>query len=274
MRKKILAIPTTALAAVLAIGATLHLGEAADHRDGDTDKKARNLNLTDHFAFKSPANAAELALIMYFSPGSLPSRQEFLSTNARYEFHISKVADKLALPTAKEDFVFRFEASAPDATGVQPITLTVFKDSVEAGKHTGSTTAFGKSKAGQITTNIGQAGGVDVKWFIGMRAESFHFDDRRFFEVRAFLADRFFGGAGGLGNAAATLAPNCRGDAFLGPEGPLGADADAINLFNPPTCASDFTKGHNITAIALNVPIAALGGGPTFDTWSTISLGE
>src|SRR5262245_10577946 len=103
MRKKLVAIPATALAAALAIGIGLQAGEAADHRDGDTDKKARNLNLTDHFAFKSPAAPDELALIMYFNPGSLPSRQEYLSPNARYEFHVSKVADKLATPTTKND---------------------------------------------------------------------------------------------------------------------------------------------------------------------------
>jgi hypothetical protein len=271
---KAIVIPATAMAAALAIGTSFHLGEAADHRDGDTDKKARSLNLTDHFAFKSPSNPNELALIMYFNPGSLPSRQDLLATNARYEFHVSKVADKLGAPTVKDDYVFRFEAQAPDAAGVQKIKLTVLKDGAEVGTHDGTSTSFARSKSRDIVTNIGNAGGMDVKWFAGMRAESFHFDDRRFFEVRAFLADRFFGGAGGNGNPNATLADNCRGDKFLGPEGSLGADADAVNLFNPPSCAPDFTKGHNITAIALNVPISALGGGAVFDTWSTISVAE
>ena len=82
MRKKTVVIPVTALTAALAIGATLHLSEASDHDDGENDKKARALNLTDHFAFKSPANPGELALIMYFNPGSLASRQDFMATNA------------------------------------------------------------------------------------------------------------------------------------------------------------------------------------------------
>lgn len=277
MRLKKIVIPGTALVAALAIGATLHVGQAADHRDGDSDLKSRALNLTDHFAFKSPAAPDELALIMYFNPGSLASRQDFMATNARYEFHVSKVADKLATPTVKDDFVFRFEAQAPDATGVQKVTLTVLKDGMVVGSQDGLSTAFAASKANSIHINNTPVGSMAVKWFVGMRAESFHFDDTRFFEVRAYLADRLFGGAGGNGNAAATLSDNCRGDKFLAPALGMGGetappDGDNVNLFNPPSCASDFTHGHNITAIALNVKIADLGGGPVFDTWSTISI--
>ena len=132
MRKKLLLIPVTALTAALAIGATYHVGEASDHDDGETDLKARALNLTDHFAFKSPTNPNELSLIMYFNPRSLPGRQYSLSTNARYEFHVSKAAQKTAAPTVKDDLVFRFEARRPDAAGVQKITLTVLKDGAGA----------------------------------------------------------------------------------------------------------------------------------------------
>jgi len=274
MRKKLFVIPATALTAALAIVTTLHVGEASDHDDGEHEKKPRSLNLTDHFAFKSPNPAAqdELALIMYFNPRSLPGRQYAMSTNARYEFHVSKVDDKLASPTVKDDYLFRFEAQAPDAAGVQKIKLTVLKDGKEIGTHDGTSTEFGKSKSGGITTNTGAPGGMTVKWFVGQRADSFHFDVVRFFQVRAYLADRFFGGANGTGNAAAMLANNCRGDKFLGPD-VEPADADAINLFNPPSCAPDFTKNLNVTAIALNVKIPELGGA-VFDTWSTISVAE
>ena len=183
-----------------------------------------------------------------------------------------------AKPTAQDDFVFRFEAGPADASGVQPITLTVFKDGMPLGTHTGATTAIAASKAGNITTNTGSVGGIDVKYFIGPRADSFSFDVVRFFQVRAFLAQRFFGGPGGIGDASATLAPNCRGDKFLalGASGEAGGvpDNDVINLFNPPSCAPDFTKNLNVTAIVLNVPIAELGGGAIFDTWSTISVSE
>lgn len=263
--KKIVLIAAVALA-----GRTVH---ASDHDDGETDLKARALNLTDHFAFKSPADPSQLSLIMYFNPRSLPGHQYFLSTNARYELHVSKVASKTDKPTTKDDFVFRFEAGPPNAAGVQDITLTVLKDGSVLGTHQGSTTAIGPSRAGAITTNTGTAGSMPVKYFVGPRADSFAFDVIRFFQVRAFLADRFFGGPGGTGNANASLAPNCRGDALLGAEGPGGSDGDAVNLFNPPSCAPDFTKNLNVTAIVLNVPIAQLGG-TVFDTWSTISVAQ
>src|SRR4051812_19567962 len=276
MKRIVFMIPVLAAIAVVAIaGRTAH---ASDHDDGETDLKARALNLTDHFAFKSPADPSKLSLIMYFNPRSLPGKQYTLSTKARYELHVSKVASRTTKPTAQDDFVFRFEAGPADAGGVQPITLTVFKDGAALGTHAGMTTAIGPSKAGTITTNTGTVGGIDVKYFIGPRADSFDFDVVRFFQVRAFLAQRFFGGPGGIGDASATLAPNCRGDKFLalGPAGEAGgvADSDVITLFNPPSCAPDFTKNLNVTAIVLNVPIDQLGGGKIFDTWSTISVSE
>jgi hypothetical protein len=284
MRKRMLVVPATALAAAFAVGATYQVGEASDHDDGETDVKARALNLTDHFAFKSPADSSQLSLIMYFNPRSLPGRQYFLSTNARYEIHVSKAGSKTAMPSLKDDWLFRFEAGAPTPAGVQPITLTVLKDGAVVGTHTGLSTGFAGSKTNSstsITTNIGNAG-IDVKWFVGQRADSFHFDVVRFFQVRAYLADRFFGGVGGLGNAnAPLLADNCRGDKFLAKlltnpatgEKDNTPDEDLVNLFNPPSCAPDFTKNLNVTAIVLNVPIAQLGGA-IFDTWSTISVGE
>lgn len=272
----------TAIAVVAIAGRTVW---ASDHDDGETDLKARALNLSDHFAFRSPGDPTKLSMIMYFNPRSLPGKQYLLSTKARYELHVSKAATRTSAPTNQDDFVFRFEAGPPDAGGVQPITLTVFKDGTRLGTHAGATTAIGDSRAGKITTNTGAVGGIDVRYFIGPRADSFHFDVVRFFQVRAFLADRFFGGPGGTGNAGAGLADNCRGDKFLANLLPGGAaaneaggapDADVINLFNPPSCAPDFTKNLNVTAIVLNVPIDQLGGGATkiFDTWSTISVAE
>jgi hypothetical protein len=271
MNKTWLALSTVALAGALGVGAYFDRSEASDHDDGDNDIKSRALNLTDHFAFKS---GSDLTLIMYVNPRSLPGKGYFLSTGARYEFHVSRAASKTTAPTVKSDFVFRFVAEAPDDAGVQKIALTVFKDGAVLGTHDGTSTSYAKSKNDQLTENDAPIAGVMMKYFVGMRADSFYFDVNRFFQVRTFLATRFFGGAGGIGvpigNGAGqvTLAPNCEGDNFL--DG-VGGDGDGINLFNPPSCAPDFTKNLNVTAIVLNVPISALGG-QVFDTWSTISV--
>lgn len=282
MRKKSLVLPMAALATALLAGSGAKPSVASDHDDGESDIKSRSLNLTDHFAFRSPSNPDELSLVMYFNPRSLPGRQYTLSTNARYEFHVAKVASRTAAPTAAEDWVFRFEAAAPNATGAQPLTLTVFRNGTEIGKHNGSSTSFAGSKNNSnLIINNGDAG-IVVKYFVGQRADSFHFDVVRFFQVRAFLAMRFYGGANGNGDATAGLTDNCRGDKFLARILPGGvaqneaggtSDGDTINLFNPPSCAPDFTKDLNVTAIVLNVPISALGS-KIFDTWSTISVKE
>jgi hypothetical protein len=179
--------------------------------------------------------------------------------------------------TFAENFVFRFEAAAPNGAGEQAVTMTILKDGVPVGNpHVGTTTSFANSRAGTINTNTGTEGGVNFKYFIGQRADSFTFDVVRFFQVRTFLAERFFGGTGGNGDPTAVgrLAPNCKGQTLLaGVLGTPEADGDNVNLFNPPSCAPDFTKNYNVTAIVLNVPIADLGG-TIFDTWSTISIAE
>lgn len=269
MRRNTKFITSVAAAGITAVigGSALY---ASDHDDGETDIKSRALNLTDHFAFK---RGSELSLTMYVNPRSLPGRQYTLSENARYEFHVSKVADKTAAPSAAEDYVFRFEAGPPAADGTQDITLTVLANGSVVGTHAGKSTSFAASKSNTtLTINDGAAGSMPVKWFSGMRADSFYFDVQRYFQVRAFLAGRFFGGANGLGDTTASLAPNCKGQAFLGGLTTTEADGDDINLWNPPTCAADFTKNYNVTSITLNVPVAMLGGGAVFDTWSTISV--
>ena len=282
MKLKRLIAVVAACAAIGGVAAMSQIGgaskaEASDHDDGELDLKSRALNLTDHFAFRAPSDATggTLSLVMYFNPRSLPGRQYFLSSNARYEFHITKVTGaKTAQATPKDDIVVRFEASAPTATGDQFITMTVLKDGVVTGTHIGRSTTFEASKAGAIVTNVTTVEGQTVRYFVGMRADSFFFDVNRFFQVRAFLAQRFFGGPGGIGDASATLAPNCEGDAFLGGVLNPGSDVDgdAVNLFNPPTCAPDFTKNLNVTAIVVNLPKTLLGGGDVYDTWSTISV--
>jgi len=220
-----------------------------------------------------------LSLVMYLNPRSLPGRQYFLSTNARYEFHVTKVTNRTDAPMPKDDIVLRFEASAPQATGDQFITMTMLKNGAVAGTHIGKSTAFEASKAGTIVNNAASIEGATVTYFVGQRSDSFFFDVNRFFQVRAFLAARFFGGPGGAGLPSCTtagqtecarLAPNCNGDAFL--QGATDPDADKVNLFNPPSCAPDFTKNLNVTAIVVNVPKSLLGGGNIYDTWSTISV--
>src|ERR1043165_6729797 len=70
MKKKALFAFGSAIATT-AILAASQVGYASDHDDGETDLKARALNLSDHFAFKS---GSDLALVMYFNPRGLPGK--------------------------------------------------------------------------------------------------------------------------------------------------------------------------------------------------------
>src|SRR4051812_15800195 len=166
MNKKTLFALGSVIASAAILSAT-QVGYASDHDDGETDLKSRALNLSDHFVFKS---GSDLAFVMYFNPRGLAGKQYFMSPNARYEFHVAKVASKTAAPSVAEDYVFRFEAGPPNASGVQDVTLTVLQNGTVIGNHTGKTTDFASSKSNTgLMTNNGMAGSMHVKWFIGMR---------------------------------------------------------------------------------------------------------
>src|SRR5205085_10078781 len=120
MKRKNWMAAAALVAGAAAIIATTHAVRASDHDDGEPTSgtaKNRNLNLTDHFAFKSPSNAAEMAILTYTNPRSLPGHVYTLATNARYEQHISKVSGLTTAPTTMDNFVFRYEFGPADATG-------------------------------------------------------------------------------------------------------------------------------------------------------------
>jgi hypothetical protein len=261
----------TGIAGAAILGAS-QVSYASDHDDGETELKSRSLNLTDHFAF---VNGSNLVLTMYLNPRSLPDTQYFLNTLAHYEFHVSKAASDTSTPTPSatgaDDYVFQFSAAAPDDTGAQQITLNLLEGGTMMGSATGMSTTLANSLGNTaLVTNTGTAGTIPVTFFVGMRADAFTFDVQRYFQVRSFLANRFFGGPGGTtGNASASLEPTCDGNTFF--NGTPSANGDGIHLFNPPECAPDFTKNYNVIAIVLSVPLANLSG-TVFDTWSIITV--
>ncbi len=213
---------------------------ASDHDDGVVDTKGQNLNLTDLYVFRDgdqnpKASKDDLVFIMNTNPRSVARQQYFFSNRARYEFKVARVKNNDATPTGKADITLRFEFDAPKADQSQRITMTAIRD----GK------AF---KARSITTPLGQAaqgrnirlGQSQFQVFAGLREDPFFFDVEQFFRVRA--------GALGRGPAVG---------------------------FRSPDQALDFTKGYNVNAIALKVPIQWLQGNSkatTFDVWETISV--
>jgi Domain of unknown function (DUF4331) len=215
---------------------------ASDHDDGEVDTKGRNLNLTDLYAFRekdqNPSAAdGDLVLVMNTNPRSVARQQYYFSTNARYEFKLTRVADKEATPTGQEDITLRFEFAPPTDRNQQQIKFTVIKDGKETSVTNLRTTPLNSEKpiVNQLTTN-----GSKLAVFAGLREDPFFFDVEQFFRVRA--------GALGTGQAVG---------------------------FRPPNQALDFAKGYNVNAIAVRVPqqfLQGATGSNVYDVWETISL--
>ncbi len=236
-----------ALAALtLALG-TFALTRASDHDDGENDMKPRSLNLTDLFVFREADQNKSLAgddlvFIMNTNPRSLARQQYSFSTNARYEFKISRVRNKDEMATGKVDALLRFEFGKPDAKGQQAITVTGMRDGATRTVKTATngqpitTTPLGVKPAVQQVAVDTAGGGISL--FAGLREDPFFFDVEQFFRVRAGLA--------GLGDKVGFRSPGV-----------------------------DFTAGYNVNAIAVRVPMGwlmAQSGAKTFDVWETISI--
>lgn len=221
---------------------------ASDHDDGEMETKGRSVNLTDLYVFRERdqnAGAAEgdIVFVMNTNPRSLPRQQYYFSSNAVYDFNVTRVVTKDDPVTGKDNLKLRFSFGAPNASGTQAITVTAIQDGAQESV---TTTASGTPI---VTTPLTSApvlnavniGGSTLTVFAGLREDPFFFDVEQFFRVRAGLA--------GLGPAVG---------------------------FRPPEQAIDFTKGYNVNTIVVRVPRAflQLAGTPVnvFDVWETISI--
>lgn len=243
--KKTIALGGLVLGLALSYAIIPQYVKSSDHDDGELDTKGRNLNLTDLFVFRERdqnpnAGDGNLVFIMNTNPRSLARQQYYFSTRARYEFKVSRVTNNDATPTGKADVVLRFEFGAPDSNnGQQKITVTALQGNGSTiGVATGKTTLLGD--ASKPTVNQVSLGGYNLSAFAGLREDPFFFDVEQYFRVRA--------GARGIGPVVG---------------------------FRPASTAVDFTKGYNVNAIAVRVPIRLLQGSSsakTFDVWETISV--
>lgn len=238
----------------LILGSLAPVTYASDHDDGVTDLKSQSTNLTDLYVFREDwqtgrsADESNLVLIMNSSPRSLPEQQYYFSTNASYQFHLTRVAadNKNASPTGASDIILSMTFGAQNADNQQPITLTANR----GGEVLTATTADDGTPLLTTTIQAGMAGNLNIydvtlagqtfKLFAGMREDPFFFDVQQFFKVRA--------GAAGLGPKVGFL---------------------------PPAQADDFTEDYNVNSVVLSVPIDFLqteAEEPIFDVWETIFI--
>jgi Domain of unknown function (DUF4331) len=240
--------------ALMALGLTTAVSpsklQASDHDDGDIDVRSRALSLTDLYVFREQdqnANAAEddLIFVMNTNPRSLARQQYFFSTEARYEFKITRVGNIDGVPTGSPDTTLRFTFSAPRGNNrQQQMTMTL----LEKGRQpvvinrTQNNRPIVTTPLTNATPTLNQVKvrGRDVTVFAGLREDPFYFDVEQFFRVRSGLLGR----------------------------GP------AVG-FRSPDDALDFAKGYNVNAIVVRVPRKLLQAGTDrsiFDTWLTISV--
>lgn len=216
---------------------------ASDHDDGEYDGKGRNLNLTDMFVFREDnfegggGSSGNLVMIMNSNPRSLPKQQYFFSTQAVYDFHISRAGvDNDTTGTTNEDVILRFQFEAPTAANVQNIKMTTIVDGVSTvATGTATTTALGSAPVNNTLT----VGSNTFTVFAGLRADPFYFDVLSFFKWR---------------NNVAT-----------------NANPALSTLWNNGT---NFAFGYNVNSIVVKLPITFLQktGETVFDTWITVSL--
>lgn len=217
---------------------------ASDHDDGETSTKGRNVNLTDLYVFRekdqnSNAKADDLVFVMNTNPRSVARQQYYFSSNAHYEFHISRVDNKDATPTGKQDITLRFAFGKPQPNGQQLFQLTTLANGQRVGSAFGITTPLSADPQKTPSINNITIGNSKIDVFAGLREDPFFFDVEQFFRVRA--------GAAGIGPAVG---------------------------FRPASQAIDFAKGYNVNAIVVRVPRKFLQGNSAttvFDVWETIS---
>lgn len=209
------------------------------------------MSLTDLYIFREidqnpAAQSDDLILVMNTNPRSLARVQYFFSTEARYEFRLSRAANVNAVPKTTPDVTFRLTFSAPTGSPRrQLITLSL----IDAN---GQTTTINRTTSGRpiATTSLAAAGsptmnqlnvrGSAVTLFAGLREDPFFFDVEQFFRVRA--------GALGRGPAVG---------------------------FRDPSSALDFATGYNVNTVVMRVPRRLLQGNTqatTFDAWLSLLI--
>lgn len=234
-RRAASSVSLLALAAlVAALGAGSLLVSAADHLDAPTTKLNHRIDITDLYAFKS---AGGTTLVLNVNPLTSPagSKVARFSTNAIYQFNIDRNGNAFA------DLAYRVKFSnthaLADGTIVQDYTIRRSTGaSARTNDWTGSVVATGQTtgyKRSLRTASIGGGG----KAFAGSR------DDPFFFDLPGFV----------------TFKTN------------LLAGSTDLGVLLGGFTGTDTFAGTNVSAIAIEVPNARLGGtGNTVGVWATV----
>ncbi|MCU0525898.1 MAG: DUF4331 domain-containing protein [Elainella sp. Prado103] len=224
--------------------------QASDHDDGDIDVRSRALSLTDLYVFRErdlnpAAKENDLILVMNTNPRSLARQHYFFSTEARYEFRITRANGNNSIPTGRPDTTLRFTFEEPQGSPRrQKMTMTVVdsRGSIVIDKTSSNSSLFTTplTTASSPRLNEVNVRGSNLTIFAGLREDPFFFDVEQFFRVRAGLLGR----------------------------GP------AVG-FRDPATAIDFATGYNVNTIVVRIPRRFLQAGTnatTFDVWLSLLI--
>ncbi|MBI3660206.1 DUF4331 family protein, partial [Candidatus Acetothermia bacterium] len=166
--------------------------------------------------------------------------QYYFSTNARYEFKVTRVNNNDDMATGKADVTLRFEFGIPDSAGRQNLTVTAIADKTT--RFARATTNGSPIRTTPLNTNVAlnqvSLLGSTLTVFAGMREDPFFFDVEQYFRVRA--------GALGIGPKVGFRKPGL-----------------------------DFAAGYGVNSIIVRIPRSFLQGpttAKTLDVWETISV--
>lgn len=181
-RRIALGLAVTAAAGLGAVGWLA----ASDHKDGPITTEHSSIDLTDLYAFRSPADSSNLVLVMNIH-GFIPPAEAastFFDPRLLYEFRIDTDGD------AVEDQIIQARVMGSGANQTirfwgPTAPLTTGSTSLPVAGNPAATVEF----SGPGDVNVATGGGLKV--FAGVREDPFFFDFARFTQIRMEEAETF-----------------------------------------------------------------------------------
>jgi hypothetical protein len=211
---------------------------AADHIDapavGSLSTGSTAADITDYYAFESPANSENYVFVVNVLGLTAPSATADASFDEDliYEFNIDNdgdyVEDLVIQAAVRNNSLTVYGPVAPSTTGLTSVIEN------NANKVSVGVTAYGSQPS------IGESGGVQA--FAGPRDDPFFMDFFKFVDI-----------VNGAGNA-------------LGIDVAAPADGNAYaTSFDAP--GADTFAGSNVLSVVVEVPKSMLGSSSTFNSW-------
>ncbi len=244
MKKMILTIGL-----VISIGSIVYL-TGADHIDapavGSLTTGSTVEDITDYYAFESPANSDNYVFVCNVSGLTAPSatNEVEFSENTMYEFNIDNDGDNLEDLVIQAYFkngqVVTYGAVVPSTTGASSI---IEKSGT---KVSADITAYGE------TPVVGTAGGIQI--FAGPRDDPFYMDFFKFVEI--------------VNGVGASLSDETNTGLY---DGDRDSDPDTEGIQPYPAAfdepGADAFAGTNVLSVVIEVPKSSLGTSTTFTSW-------